>query len=107
MFKEDNSVFLQDFGVEAEITLRDGTVVAAKGIFDCAEMDGALGNAKVAATQPRLSLPLEAVSGAARGDAVRLSDANVFPGGEAVFRIAEIIAEGTGWATLALAPKKD
>lgn len=106
MFKENHAIFLADFGVDAEFSTRAGTRIVARALFDCAEMDGDLGKtAKVAATQPRLSLPLEAIPGVARGDTVRLSDPNIFPAGTATFRVLEIINEGTGWATLPLAPE--
>lgn len=105
MFPEDHGVFLADFGVDARFETRAGETLDARGIFDCAEMDGDLGKgAKIVAVQPRLSLPLAAIPRVARGDVVTLSDANVFPGGSARFRVLEIINEGTGWATLPLAP---
>lgn len=103
MFKENHEIFLADFGVDAEFSTRAGTQFSARAIFDCAEMDGDLGkNAKVAATQPRISLPLESIPAVARGDTVTLRDENVFPAGAKSFRILEIINEGTGWATLPL-----
>lgn len=105
MFKENHEIFLADFGIDVEFLTRAGTRIVARAIFDCAELDGDLGkNAKIAATQPRLSLPLAAIPGVARGDTATLSDANVFPAGTASFRVLEIINEGTGWATLPLAP---
>lgn len=105
MFPEDHGVFLADFGVDARFETRAGEIIDARGIFDCAEMDGDLGKgAKIVAVQPRLSLPLAAIPRVARGDSVTLADANVFPGGSAKFRVLEIINEGTGWATLPLAP---
>lgn len=105
MFKENHEIFLADFGVDAEFATRAGTQFKTRVIFDCAEMDGDLGrNTKVAAAQPRISLPLTSIPGVARGDTVRLSDMNVFPTGTASFRVLEIVNEGTGWATLPLAP---
>lgn len=105
MFKENHAIFLADFGIDVEFSTRAGIRFTTRAIFDCAEMDGDLGkNAKIATTQPRISLPLENLSGIARGDTVRLNDANVFPAGTATFRVLEIINEGTGWATLPLAP---
>ena len=105
MFPEDHGVFLADFGVDARFETRAGEIIDARGIFDCAEMDGDLGKgAKIVAVQPRLSLPLAAIPRVARGDSVTLADANVFPDGSARFRVLEIINEGTGWATLPLAP---
>lgn len=105
MFPEDHGVFLADFGVDARFETRAGETLDARGIFDCAEMDGDLGKgAKIVAVQPRLSLPLAAIPRVARGDSVTLTDANVFPDGSARFRVLEIINEGTGWATLPLAP---
>lgn len=105
MFKENHDIFLADFGVDAEFFTRAGARLSVRAIFDCAEMDGDLGKcAKVVAAQPRVSLPLDSIPGVARGDAVTLSDANVFPAGAATWRVLEIISEGAGWATLPLAP---
>lgn len=99
-FTEDLDVFLQEdeFAHACELRLAGGTVREVRGIFDEPFLDAELGEYDLNTSQPRLLGKAADFAGVIRGDTITIA------GREFDIMSAPQI-DGTGMATLRLAPK--
>ncbi|MGS4948073.1 head-tail joining protein [Meridianimarinicoccus sp. RP-17] len=99
---DDLSVFLDtgDFAIEARITLRDGSHRDVSAIFDDPFLEAELGEYRLDTSQPRLTCRESDVFDIQRGDIVQVGS-----------RIFDVMtgaqADGTGMATVKLAPRHE
>lgn len=99
-FVEDLTEFLQEdeFASAAELRLQAGTVRQVLGIFDEAFLDADLGEYRHETSAPRLAGRAADFAGAKRGDVLVI-------GGREFDVVSAPQIDGTGWATLRLAPR--
>lgn len=97
---ENLDVFLSadDFATVAELQLQNGTTRSVRGIYDEPFFNAELGEYDLDTTRPRMLCKAGDLAGVTRGDVLVIS-------GQTLDILSAPQADGTGMATLDLAPR--